>query len=288
MEFHPLANPAAAPVDHSPWHQHPPLPDRSSQQRLHLTEAQVKEYDRDGFVLLKAKDVWTPAELKLILASTELMQDWEDRPGKYMKYYEPNLRDPNAPKLLCRIENFAQYNPGMDFILNGDKLVNMCTDLFNERAIMYKEKINYKLPGGAGFAPHQDVAAGWWMYKQTIHMSCLVSIDPATIENGCLEVVRGEHMSGMMSDDWKEIPAGACEKLKWESIPTEPGDVLFFDSYVPHKSAPNMTQKSRRVLYVTYAKTSEGDFRDRYYADKRASYPPDCERDPSKSYAYKI
>lgn len=164
----------------------------------------------------------------------------------------------------------------------------MCSDLFNERAIMYKEKVNYKLPGGAGFAPHQDVAAGWWMYKQSLHISCLVSIDPATAENGCLEVVAGKHTEGMMSEEWKEIPSSKVAQMTWEMVPTEPGDVLFFDSYVPHRSGPNDTKSSRRVLYVTYVKESEGDFRDRYYADKRANFPPDCEREAGKKYEYKI
>jgi hypothetical protein len=236
----------------------------------------------------------------------------------------------------------------------------MCSDLFAEQAIMYKEKVNYKLPGGAGFAPHQDVAAGWWMvrttqtlaqrspaqvaddcapdrghpatvtdggvhrteswagagaarvesriapphlyfplflpplfflfcqYKQTLHISCLVSIDAATEANGCLEVVAGRHTDGMLSDEWKEIPAETVSRFEWKPVPTEPGDVLFFDSYVPHRSAPNQTDAARRVLYVTYTKASEGDFRDRYYADKRVAFPPDCEREPGKNYEYKI
>jgi ectoine hydroxylase-related dioxygenase (phytanoyl-CoA dioxygenase family) len=216
------------------------------------------------------------------------MAKWPDAPGKYMKYYEENRKAPEAGKLLSRIENFTQYNPGLDFLLTGDKLPVMCSDLFKERAIMYKEKINYKLPGGAGFAPHQDVAAGWWMYKQSLHISCLVSIDPATVSNGCLEVVAGKHTEGMMSEEWKEIPLAKVESMKWEMVPTEPGDVLFFDSYVPHRSGPNDTDSSRRVLYVTYVKESEGDFRDRYYADKRANFPPDCEREAGKKYEYKI
>jgi len=300
MEFHPLANAAqqaesqsssptsAFHVAGSSWHTHPPAPVRDNQKRFRLTPEQLASYDRDGFLLIKAKDVWTPSERKLMLQSVDLMNDWPDQAGAYMKYYEQNRRDPTGPKLLCRIENFTQYNPGLEFLLNGDKLLEMSSDLFNEQSVMYKEKINYKLPGGAGFAPHQDVAAGWWMYKQSLHISCLVSIDPATVENGCLEVVHAKHMDGMLCEDWKEIPAETVEKLKWESVPTEPGDVLFFDSYVPHRSAPNNTDKSRRVLYVTYAKASEGDFRERYYADKRASFPPDIERDPSKKYEYKI
>jgi hypothetical protein len=297
MEFHPLQHQAktssGSSVEATPggwWHQHPPLPNREKQSRIRLNAEQLAAYDRDGYLLIKAKDVWTPSELRLMISSVDLMGDWPDKAGHYMKYYEANRNDPNAGKLLCRIENFTQYNPGLEFLLKGEnnKLLEMSTDLFNEASIMYKEKVNYKLPGGAGFAPHQDVAAGWWMYKQSIHVSCLVSIDPATEANGALEVVRGQHMDGMLSDDWKEIPEETVGKMKWELVPTEPGDVLFFDSYVPHRSAPNTTDKSRRVLYVTYAKASEGDFRERYYADKRASFPPDIERDPSKKYEYKI
>jgi len=148
--------------------------------------------------------------------------------------------------------------------------------------------VNFKLPGADGFAPHQDVAAGWWMYGQSLHISCLVSVDAATRENGCLEVVPARHREGMMGYEWKEIPSEKLSTMDFVEVPTQPGDVLFFDSYVPHKSKPNDSDKNRRVLYVTYAKASEGDFRDRYYADKRAAFPPDCEREPGKKYEYKI
>lgn len=55
-----------------------------------------------------------------------------------------------------------------------------------------------------------------------------------------------------------------------------------------HASGPNKTDKPRRIIYTTYAKKSEGDLRDRYYADKRKSFPPDIERDPNQTYEYKI
>lgn len=294
MEYHPLANGAQQTQGSpAPAHNHklhpgkalrtPGVPSLSG-----LTEQQLSDYDRDGFLLIKAADAWTPEQLQQLLSGANEMDKWEDAPGKWMKYYEPDRRDPNAPKLLCRIENFVQYNPGMDKLLNGDRLINLASDLFGEKAILYKEKINYKLPGADGFAAHQDVAAGWWMYGQTLHLSCLVSIDPATEENGCLEVARASHRDGMLCEEWQAIPEETVQKLKWESVPTEPGDVLFFDSYVPHKSAPNNSDKPRRVLYATYSKASEGDLRDRYYADKRKSFPPDCEREEGKTYEYKI
>lgn len=303
MEFHPLpANGAQAgantptPLQPHQYKLHPGVAKRSGANasiRSHLSAQQLADYDRDGFLLIKAADVWSADELKLILAAASHMDNWPDQAGKWMKYYEKSRRDPSGQsKILCRIENFCQYNPGLDFILQGKKMVDMASDLFGEQSILYKEKVNYKLPGGDGFAPHQDVAAGWWMYGQSLHLSCLISIDAATAANGCLEVVRAKHLDGMLGDEWKGIPdekVQEWEKAKlWEMVPTEPGDVLFFDSYVPHRSEPNNTDKPRRVLYSTYAKASEGDFRERYYADKRLSFPPDIERDPSKVYEYKI
>jgi ectoine hydroxylase-related dioxygenase (phytanoyl-CoA dioxygenase family) len=72
------------------------------------------------------------------------------------------------------------------------------------------------------------------------------------------------------------------------SYPTEPGDVVFFDSFAPHGSGPNMSDHKRRVLYVTYNRAADGDHRKQYYADKRASYPPDIERDPQKDYQFRV
>ena len=70
--------------------------------------------------------------------------------------------------------------------------------------------------------------------------------------------------------------------------PTKAGDVVYFDSFVPHRSAPNLSETPRRVLYITYNRLSEGDHRERYYAEKRKAYPPDCERDPDKVYEYRV
>jgi hypothetical protein len=39
---------------------------------------------------------------------------------------------------------------------------------------------------------------------------------------------------------------------------------------------------------VTYNRLSDGDHLEQYYADKRKSYPPDCERVEGKTYEYKV
>ncbi|NKC14958.1 MAG: phytanoyl-CoA dioxygenase family protein [Gammaproteobacteria bacterium] len=205
--------------------------------------------------------------------------------GRQMAYYEDSLRE-QGKRVLSRIENFCPYHEGFDEWLRTGKGPACVAQLFGEQAVLFKEKINFKMPGGDGFKAHQDVQAGWDTFAP-LHITLLIGIDPATARNGCLEVAKGHHRRGLLGAMWQPL-ADDIEGVNYEPIETQPGDALFFDSYCPHRSAPNLTERARRVLYVTYNAASAGDHRLRYYADKRASYPPDCERDPGKQYRFKV
>jgi ectoine hydroxylase-related dioxygenase (phytanoyl-CoA dioxygenase family) len=80
-----------------------------------------------------------------------------------------------------------------DLAAKGDMLSH-ASDLLEEQAVLYKEKVNFKLAGGAGWSPHQDAPAYPFI---TSHVSCMVAVDNATMENGCLEVVSGAHATAL-------------------------------------------------------------------------------------------
>ena len=42
------------------------------------------------------------------------------------------------------------------------------------------------------------------------------------------------------------------------------------------------------MLYVTYNRLTEGDHRERYFAEKRQNFPPDIEREPGKNYVFRV
>lgn len=254
-----------------------------------LTDEQVAAFHRDGFVCVPAERVWTLEEFDLMVGSVGLMEAWPDAPGKYLRYMEDcRLPGREGERILCRIERFVEYNRALADVVAGEKMLAMTAQLFGEASVLFKEKVNLKLPGADGFVPHQDAAAGWDAYGQDLHISTLVSIDAATEANGALALVRGRHREGLFGPMWEAIPDDVVRGMDWELHPTAPGDVVFFDSFVPHRSGPNPSPVSRRVLYTTFAKRSQGDHRQRYYADKTASLPQDCERDPAKTYAYRV
>ena len=55
-------------------------------------------------------------------------------------------------------------------------------------------------------------------------------------------------------------------------LEADPGDVIFFDCYVPHGSPANRSDKQRRNVFITFNGLSQGDKREQYYADKWANY----------------
>jgi hypothetical protein len=98
----------------------------------------------------------------------------------------------------------------------------------------------------------------------------------------------GRRLAGLIGDEWAPLTREQMKAFSLISIETTPGDVLFFDSYAPHGSAPNLTDKQRRILYLTYNLAAVGDSRRRYFDDKRANYPPDIERLPGATYKFRV
>ena len=250
----------------------------------HCSVAELAAYVRDGFLVVPG--LFDADEVAALRAWTDEVQAWPEVPGRWMVYGEPSLTEPGR-RLINRIENFYPYHAGFKGLFDGEKLAGWVGELFGEPAVLFKDKINFKLPGGDGFKPHQDQQAGWSAYAR-LFVTALVAIDEATAENGCLELAAGHHTRGLIGREWAPLTEEEMRGMAFVPHPARPGDVAFFDSYVPHRSGPNLTAEPRRVLYVTYNRAAEGDHRLRYYADKRRSYPPDCEREPGQQYVYKV
>lgn len=225
-------------------------------------------------------------EVREIAAWADEIGAYPEVPNKYMMYFEESKLEPGK-RILNRMENFYPYHRGFGSLFDSEKLRGSVAQLLDEPAVLFKDKINFKMPGGDGFKPHQDIQAGWDKYCD-FHISVLICIDEATLANGCLELAPGHHKRGIVGAMWTPLDEKAMKDMKLAPCPTKPGDAVFFDSYIPHASGPNLTSTPRRVLYVTYNRQSDGDHRVQYYADKRKSYPPDCERQPGKEYVFRV
>lgn len=247
-----------------------------------LSAEQMAHWKKHGFIVLS--DFYGQHVRDNIVKWCDDLATWPETPGKWMKYFEKNI---NGERQLCRVENFIDYHKEMDELARGAATLKLVSDLMNEPAAIFKEKINFKFPNGSGFKPHQDAPA-FVSFNQRYHITMMVAIDDCTIANGCLQLVTGGANKPEILPQEKDgsISKAIAEKLVWTPIECKTGDVILFDSYLPHYSEPNHTTRSRRAVFITFNKMSEGGSkRDEYYQDKRDKFPPDCERDPNKDYS---
>jgi len=246
-----------------------------------LSDEQLQSFKDDGFLI--ARGAFSADEVALISGWSDEMLARPEESGKHWVYHEESLKGDGAD-LVCRMENIAPFHAG--FAELTEALRAPVGQLLGEEAVLFKEKINFKMPGGDGFKPHQDSQAGWDDYAD-FFISVLVSIDAATLENGCLELCAGHHQRGLFKS-WEPLTEADMEGMDFVAAPTEPGDVVFFDCYAPHQSAPNMSDAIRRIYYATYNRLADGDHMARYYVDKHKNYPPDIDRQADKEYVFRV
>ena len=246
-----------------------------------LTDQHLQSFRDDGFLI--ARGLFDAATMEKISEWSDEMLARPEESGRHWVYHEKSLKGDGAD-LVSRIENISPFHDGFAALTESLKLP--VSQLLGEDATLFKEKINFKMPGGDGFKPHQDSQAGWDTYTD-FFISVLVSIDAATLENGCLELCRGHHQRGLFNS-WEPLSEADMEDMRFEPAPTAPGDVVFFDCYAPHQSSPNMSDTVRRIYYATYNRASDGDHMAQYYADKFKNFPPDIDRQAGKEYVFRV
>lgn len=108
---------------------------------------------------------------------------------------------------------------------------------------------------------HQD---RWNTLDRDPLITIWMALDPATIQNGCVQVIRGshkwgvinpEHGSGFLTDEMAEVHAPQDKVIYCE---LEPGEVMVLHNWLLHASDKNNSDVSRRAFSVCYmdARTS--------------------------------
>ena len=249
-----------------------------------LSKEQITQFKEEGFVIIR--NLFDKKEIDLLIQYTEELQNAPVVSGKEWKYFEKSKINKDK-RVLERIENFCKHHKGFNDLCVNSRITESVNNCFGEKGILFKDKINFKMSGGSGFKPHQDLQAGWYDYAK-FYLTAMISVDNSTVQNGCLEFAYGHNKSGLIGKLWKPLSDEDMKNMKFIPIETKPGDSVFFDCYTPHRTGANLTNESRRILYLTYNKLSDGDHREKYYNDKYKNYPPDIDRDPNKDYIFKV
>ena len=192
-----------------------------------------------------------------------------DSLNKKTKHIHQFELDSNKNKTLSRSEFFMHNNKSIESFIQDKSFKYILNNITNNSFTLYKEKINYKYPNTGSYKPHQDITA---YPKSQNHITCLIPLCNTYKLNGSIQfsplITNNldnntilKHNNGVIIDS---------NKLKWDPpIYTNFGDIILFNSYIPHKSSVNLSEEPRKSLYLTFNKSDEGNLRDTYYNLKK-------------------
>ena len=179
---------------------------------------------------------------------------------------------------VCRFEYLQGAHPAFRAFV-AKRIAPVIEGLAGEAFVPFKDKENEKHPGGGAFGAHQDFTA-YQAFGPRYNITAMLTIDPATRANGCLEFAQGWKERARVSEGWVaswvedrpllrfndgdpkhgDIVAEIENALDWQIVETNPGDLVLFNSFVPHRSGPNRSDASRRAMFLTFNAAREGNW----------------------------
>lgn len=234
-----------------------------------LTQEQLQAYRKDGYLLLK--NLFDQEEIGKL--KNAALADRELDKRSYGR------ADGEGGTVRLSIWNHPGDNIYGAFA-RSERIVNVAEELLEGEAYHYHSKMILKdAKVGGAWTWHQDY--GYWYnfgLLQPLLTSVTIAVDKATKENGCLQVLRGSHAMGRVEHSLSGDQAGADmervnvakEKFPLVYCEMEPGDAMFFDCNILHRSDQNRSDYSRWSLICCYNAARNNPYKE----GQHASYTP--------------
>lgn len=210
-----------------------------------LTEAQVEQYERDGYVC--PVDAFSPAQARA----------WRDRLEAFERA---------EGHKLTRGHNFKPHLlfPWVDEIVHAPAVLDAVEDLIGPDIRLFHLSVWPKDAGSGTFVSwHQD--ATYFALEPACHVTAWVALTDAPIEAGCMEVVPGSHRLGQLPHAELQDPdnllsrgqtlAVDVERRHTVYMPVRAGQFSLHHTHLVHNSRPNRSADRRIGLGISYIPT---------------------------------
>lgn len=198
---------------------------------------------------------------------------------------EPRLDDPEALELQVRkFMYFADEEPVFRDMLSGESpIARTASALLEDSILLFQDMALIKPPKIGATKPwHQDSA---YFSVSPLNAVCgvWIAVDEATVQNGCMHMLRGQHHQGPLKHEHKrdcEIHVRKLDLSTLVPVPLKPGSALFFSGMIPHETPPNRSAHRRRALQFHFRASQStilpGPEYDKLFKDKDGQ-PASCE-----------
>ena len=235
-----------------------------------LTPTQVSSFHEDGFVIVP--DLLDARETELL--GTIARRD------QALASQRTSRTDGEGGAVDLVVQNDLPEDSVYGAIVRDERIVGAMELVLGGEVYHYHHKMILKeAKSGGAWAWHQDY--GYWYHNGCLFPlmgSCMIAVDRATRENGCLQVLRGSHHIGRVDHgkvgqqtgaDEERVAAAenVCEKVYVE---LKPGSAVIFNCNTLHRSDQNTSDDPRWAFISCYNAARNDPYKD----SKHPGYSP--------------
>jgi ectoine hydroxylase-related dioxygenase (phytanoyl-CoA dioxygenase family) len=216
------------------------------------TTAAVEAFGRDGYIIVR--QLFDAEETAGLLRHAKADQQLASE--AYVR------RDSQGGNTRLALRNDLQSDSPYAAVARSRRIVDVMQQLLGDEIYHYHHKMMLKEPRvGGAWEWHQDY--GYWYNFGCLFPdmgSCLIAVDRATRENGCLQVLQRSHSLGRVDHGKTGDQVGADPQRVEAAIARfplvycemEPGDAIFFHANLLHRSDQNTSDYPRWSLICCY------------------------------------
>lgn len=219
-----------------------------------LTQQQIEAYHRDGYVAVES--VVSPDDIAELRRVTDEFVEKSRSVTEHTDVFDLEPGHTAETPRLRRLKSPSKQHPIYDRLLRYDAILDIVEQLIGNGVRTNGEKLNLKSPEfGSPVEWHQD----WAFYPNTNDdlLAVGVALDDMTLENGCLMVIPGSHRGKVYSHHQRGAFIGAVTEKDFDPSGAVPvvvkaGGITIHHCRMLHGSAPNVSDKPRRLLLYQY------------------------------------
>lgn len=234
-------------------------------QQTALDDAQWAQFGRDGYLRL-GRTLAQPElaalqeridDIMLGRVRDDGLMMQLDKGGEYGAMEAQTLGFKGPTLAYRKIENLERDERFLGF-LQKPLFRDVCSRVYGaDTAVSVYRSMFMNKPARQGtILPwHQDGGTGWGLDRHPL-ATVWTALDPATIANGCVQIIPGSHRLGLLSERGHTItPEQEAEHCRGERVvflELEPGESVLLHNWTLHRSDVNRTDASRRAFSVCY------------------------------------
>lgn len=180
--------------------------------------------------------------------------------------WEPDQAPGDARRIL-QLLHVEEVSPELRDLVASDRLLDIVEDVLGPDIALFQAKLLMKSDEIGSAVPwHQDFPYWRGMATEPSMLNCMIYLDDADEDNGCLTVIPGSHQLGCLDHEALArsnfpLATQAPKEREQVALPGPAGTVVLFGPLLVHGSGPNTSTRPRRACTIVFTVPGNGTAR---------------------------